>query len=518
MPRSSSSGPPSPGCAATAATPRRAAARSRSTRSSSTRPTAARCSATSGGSPAATRTRPRTTSSLETARSCSSCTSPTSPGTRATGRRTSTPSASSTSARPTTRPASRTTEYAASAKLVAWLVRRYDIPVDRKHIIGHSQVPDPNDPALFGGSDHHTDPGPHWRWGYYLNLVRQYAFPDLYALHVRSTTIASGDTLTGIEPWRVTTKGRRAAGRLPRRRRGALERLAQAVRVRGGPRLEHDSRRERHPRARVARHGRRPHRVEALDGAHRQPRLRADDLEAAAVAEGLGPPADPRERARREDDRDRPLRRRQGDQPRPRRAVHVALELAPRAATDGTGSRWPRSRSTDASPGGRCRSSSRTAPTARTRSSSRRRNPSRNRSPSLCPSRRSSRRPSSTARRVGGVVDWRAHTIGPIARLQFVVDGNVLATATQEPWSASWDTTAVGAGAHVLVGARARQGWTRRRVGDRQCDGGAASTGCGPGCADALVSNASISFRSSMFSCCCSGFVSVEAKNASRRP
>ena len=98
-------------------------------------------------------------------------------------------------------------EYAASAKLVAWLVQRYDIPVDRKHIIGHSQVPDPADPALLGGSDHHTDPGPHWRWGYYLRLVRQFAFPDLYALHIRSTTIEGGDTLTGIEPWQVTTKG-----------------------------------------------------------------------------------------------------------------------------------------------------------------------------------------------------------------------------------------------------------------------------------------------------------------------
>ena len=60
---------------------------------------------------------------------------------------------------------------------------------------------------------------------------------------------------------------------------------------------------------------------------------------------------------------------------------------------------------------------------------------------------------------VGGVVDWRAHTIGPIARLQFVVDGTVLATATQEPWSTSWDTTAVSAGVHVLsVRALAKDG------------------------------------------------------------
>ena len=79
-----------------------------------------------------------------------------------------------------------TAEYQASAHLVAWLVRRYDIPVDRKHIIGHYQVPDPKHPGLFGGYDHHTDPGPHWHWGYYMSLVRRYAFPNLYALHVRS--------------------------------------------------------------------------------------------------------------------------------------------------------------------------------------------------------------------------------------------------------------------------------------------------------------------------------------------
>ena len=103
-------------------------------------------------------------------------------------------------------------EYASSARLVAWLVRRYEIPVDRKHIIGHSQVPDPRNPTLFGGADHHTDPGPHWKWGLYLRLVRHFAFPDRYALHVRSTTIAAGDTLSGVEPWRVRTTG--AVGRV----------------------------------------------------------------------------------------------------------------------------------------------------------------------------------------------------------------------------------------------------------------------------------------------------------------
>ena len=53
--------------------------------------------------------------------------------------------------------------------------RRYDIPIDRQHIIGHADVPDPSHPGELGGSDHHTDPGPYWKWGYYLRLVRRYA-------------------------------------------------------------------------------------------------------------------------------------------------------------------------------------------------------------------------------------------------------------------------------------------------------------------------------------------------------
>jgi N-acetyl-anhydromuramyl-L-alanine amidase AmpD len=52
-------------------------------------------------------------------------------------------------------------EYVASAKLAAWVARRSLMPIDREHIIGHSEVPDPADPAELGGSDHPTDPGPY---------------------------------------------------------------------------------------------------------------------------------------------------------------------------------------------------------------------------------------------------------------------------------------------------------------------------------------------------------------------
>jgi N-acetylmuramoyl-L-alanine amidase/Bacterial Ig domain len=66
-------------------------------------------------------------------------------------------------------------EYRASAQLVAYLAHRWGIPLDRRHIIGHYQVPDPYHPGRFGGFSHHTDPGPYWRWHHYLALVHWYS-------------------------------------------------------------------------------------------------------------------------------------------------------------------------------------------------------------------------------------------------------------------------------------------------------------------------------------------------------
>ncbi|MFF8281131.1 N-acetylmuramoyl-L-alanine amidase [Streptomyces albus] len=51
--------------------------------------------------------------------------------------------------------------YTASAALTADVCRRHGIPVDRRHIIGHNEVP---------GADH-TDPGPSWDWARYMKLV-----------------------------------------------------------------------------------------------------------------------------------------------------------------------------------------------------------------------------------------------------------------------------------------------------------------------------------------------------------
>jgi N-acetylmuramoyl-L-alanine amidase len=66
-------------------------------------------------------------------------------------------------------------EYRGSARLAGWLARSFAITPDREHVIGHNEVPDPYHPGEWGGADHHTDPGPYWRWGRYMAYLRLYA-------------------------------------------------------------------------------------------------------------------------------------------------------------------------------------------------------------------------------------------------------------------------------------------------------------------------------------------------------
>lgn len=58
--------------------------------------------------------------------------------------------------------------YQSSARLTAHLCNKYNIPIDRQHILGHNEVP--------GAT--HTDPGRYWDWPRYMRLVREYAGGD----------------------------------------------------------------------------------------------------------------------------------------------------------------------------------------------------------------------------------------------------------------------------------------------------------------------------------------------------
>ncbi|MEU8916918.1 N-acetylmuramoyl-L-alanine amidase [Streptomyces libani] len=58
--------------------------------------------------------------------------------------------------------------YRASARLVKYLSRKYDVPLDRQHILGHDNVPGTTTATIPGM---HTDPGPYWDWAHYFALL-----------------------------------------------------------------------------------------------------------------------------------------------------------------------------------------------------------------------------------------------------------------------------------------------------------------------------------------------------------
>ncbi|WP_129113152.1 peptidoglycan recognition protein family protein [Halegenticoccus tardaugens] len=75
--------------------------------------------------------------------------------------------------------------YRSSARIVRRLADEFDVPLYRPEgiapcdstagyggIIGHDQVPNPNDCSRGGGASGHTDPGSTWDWDRYLSFVQ----------------------------------------------------------------------------------------------------------------------------------------------------------------------------------------------------------------------------------------------------------------------------------------------------------------------------------------------------------
>jgi N-acetyl-anhydromuramyl-L-alanine amidase AmpD len=58
--------------------------------------------------------------------------------------------------------------YRSLARLVHYLAHRYNIPIDREHILGHNEYQSPT-PA--GVTRMHWDPGPYWDWDYFMELL-----------------------------------------------------------------------------------------------------------------------------------------------------------------------------------------------------------------------------------------------------------------------------------------------------------------------------------------------------------
>jgi len=337
-----------------------------------------------------------------------------------------------------------TDQYKSSARLVAWLVRRYGIPVDRTHIIGHYQVPDPNHPGEYGGSDHHTDPGPYWRWGYYMNLVRHFAFPERYAVHVRTTSIDRGETLAGIVPWNVTTTrankvdfsidgrlvwtdARRpfsfAGGRGWNTTQLANGTHVLTVRATGDGRSATQRLVVRVANRDFALTTSALHAWQKVKG---WVRIRANVRGARTT--GIGLYVDGRVVSR---DRSAPYTVRWNS-----RKVHDGRHWVTLAAVAIDG-----------------RIAKRRLPLVVENHplvKKKRPQPAAKPAPKPLPPPQVTAQNLADGSTVTGVVDWRAHTIGPVARVEFVVDGVVISSSTAGPWEASWDTASVAAGPHQL--------------------------------------------------------------------
>ncbi|MFI6104833.1 N-acetylmuramoyl-L-alanine amidase [Streptomyces sp. NPDC051310] len=106
--------------------------------------------------------------------------------------------------------------YRASARLVRYLARRFGVPLDRQHVLGHDNVPGPTTAAVRGM---HTDPGPYWDWAHYFELLGRpltpTAGPHGAAVTIRPEYAAHRPVYTGcVTPGEVCTPHGSGAVRL----------------------------------------------------------------------------------------------------------------------------------------------------------------------------------------------------------------------------------------------------------------------------------------------------------------
>ncbi len=88
--------------------------------------------------------------------------------------------------------------YATDAKLVRYLANKYNIPLDRQHILGHDNI---SVLRAANFTNQHWDPGPYWNWTYFMDLVHgqtpQQAAADTGAANTAgSSHLHQGDVVT----------------------------------------------------------------------------------------------------------------------------------------------------------------------------------------------------------------------------------------------------------------------------------------------------------------------------------
>jgi hypothetical protein len=77
-----------------------------------------------------------------------------------------------------------------SARLTAWLATRHDIPIDRAHIVGHGEIQG-------AGCAYRYDPGPHFPWTQYMQMVRNFASGSTSGGTPPDTDVPDAPTLPG---------------------------------------------------------------------------------------------------------------------------------------------------------------------------------------------------------------------------------------------------------------------------------------------------------------------------------
>jgi hypothetical protein len=294
---------------------------------------------------------------------------------------------------------------------------------------------------LFGGRDHHTDPGPYWKWGYYLRLVRQYARPD--ALKVSTTTIDPGATLRGIVPWRAATKGAKAA---------RVDFLVDGRVVWRDARKPFAFAAGRGLNTTTLPNGTHVLTVRAVGAGHAAQRLVVDvsNHEFALTTSALHPWQKVKGTLR--------VRAMAWGAKTTGIGLYVDGHVISRDRSAPYSLRWNTQRVHD----GRHRitliATSVDGRVARRHLSVIVKNHvvHKKTKPVAKPAPKPSAPPQITAENladgqtVSAVVDWRIHTIGPVARVEFVVDGTVFARETAGPWGTSWDATSAAPGPHTL--------------------------------------------------------------------
>ncbi|MFK0238646.1 N-acetylmuramoyl-L-alanine amidase [Streptomyces vinaceus] len=83
--------------------------------------------------------------------------------------------------------------YQATAQLVRYLAKKFDIPLDRQHIIGHDNVLPVSGPAIPGA---HWDPGPYWDWKKFMILLSPQGKRDKEVKDHGHGTVRPGQAVT----------------------------------------------------------------------------------------------------------------------------------------------------------------------------------------------------------------------------------------------------------------------------------------------------------------------------------